>query len=248
VAAYRTIDLARAAGVHPNTVRLYEKIGFISPAPRAANGYRLYGEKHLYQIRICRCIFDHAWVGRELRRVSLRIIGAMLTWELHEAAGFAREYLALIQNELSAARLTADVLEKWARGCTPANTGKTYSRGQTAELIRTTEEALRTNRTRIYGDAEMERLRVIHMLRHSGYSISAIHSSLRHYDEGHTAGIIEALNTCETAEGTSWIWVGDRWLESLEATRRGAEQILSLLEEIARRNTEPSIYTPPSLP
>ena len=250
VATYRTIDLARVAGIHPNTVRLYEKIGFISPAPRAANGYRSYGEKHLQQIRICRCIFDHAWLGRELRSASLTVIRKSVAGDLNEALRSAREYLALIQDELSAARKTAAILQKWAHGCIRAATGKTYTRGQIAELIGTTEEAVRNwernalirvprigpNRTRIYGEAELERLRVIRMLRQSGYSMSAIHSSLRQYDAGHSLGIIEALSTHETAEGTSWIWVGDRWLESLEAARRGAETIVSLLAKTIEKN------------
>jgi DNA-binding transcriptional MerR regulator len=250
VATYRTIDLARVAGVHPNTVRLYEKIGFISPAPRASNGYRLYGEKHLYQIRICRCIFDHAWLGKELRRASLLIIKSMLIWDLQDADRHTQHYLALIHKEMSAAKQTARILYKWAQGCKPTDTGKAYSRSQIAEMIGTTEEAVRNwernalirvprigpNRTRIYGEAELERLRVIRMLRQSGYSMSAIHSSLRQYDAGHSLGIIEALSTHETAEGTSWIWVGDRWLESLEAARRGAETIVSLLAKTIEKN------------
>ncbi len=71
---YRTTDLARFVGVHPNTVRFYERFGFISPAPRAANGYRVFGERHLYQLRIYRCVFDYGWLGRGLRAASVEVI------------------------------------------------------------------------------------------------------------------------------------------------------------------------------
>ena len=36
-----TSEVAAAAGVHPNTVRLYEQWGFIPPVPRGPKGYRL---------------------------------------------------------------------------------------------------------------------------------------------------------------------------------------------------------------
>lgn len=38
----RTVDLARAAGVHENTVRLYVEWGFLAEPGRGANGYRLW--------------------------------------------------------------------------------------------------------------------------------------------------------------------------------------------------------------
>ncbi len=44
---YRTIDLAKAADVHPNTVRLYEKWGLIPAPERSKAGYRLFTRLHL---------------------------------------------------------------------------------------------------------------------------------------------------------------------------------------------------------
>jgi DNA-binding transcriptional MerR regulator len=48
----RTSDLARAAGVHPNTVRRYEALGWLPPAPRAPNGYRRFSQRHLDCLRL----------------------------------------------------------------------------------------------------------------------------------------------------------------------------------------------------
>jgi DNA-binding transcriptional MerR regulator len=42
----RTSDLARAGGVHPNTIRLYEAWGFLPPVPRTASGYRIFSQAH----------------------------------------------------------------------------------------------------------------------------------------------------------------------------------------------------------
>ena len=39
---YTTSRIASAVGIHPNTVRLYERIGFITAPERLANGYRVF--------------------------------------------------------------------------------------------------------------------------------------------------------------------------------------------------------------
>lgn len=45
-------QVAAIAGVHPNTVRLYEKLGLIPPAKRRANGYRIYTEEDIRALKI----------------------------------------------------------------------------------------------------------------------------------------------------------------------------------------------------
>lgn len=45
-------ELARQAGTTPKAVRFYEAEGFLPPAPRAANGYREYGETDLCRLRV----------------------------------------------------------------------------------------------------------------------------------------------------------------------------------------------------
>ncbi len=262
----RTGDLARAAGVHPNTVRLYERLGYLTPVPRAANGYRVFGQRHLYQIKICRCIYSYGWVGKDLRKASLRVIRAMAQWDLPQATRFARQYLELIMREYEVAEETANILARWVTGeeeppappsgptvrdtdllPVEAGTGEvvTYSRRQAAKVIGVTPETLRNwernglidvprvglNRDRVYGAKEIERLRVIYMLRQSRYSLSAILSSLRQYDTGNHAGAVPALHRPEEPEGISWLLAGDRWLEALSDTAAGGRKILLLIEE-----------------
>lgn len=47
-------DLAKRAGCSVPTVRYYEEIGLISPAPRAANGRRIYGFPDVARLRFIR--------------------------------------------------------------------------------------------------------------------------------------------------------------------------------------------------
>ncbi|MEK5396931.1 MerR family DNA-binding transcriptional regulator [Paenibacillus sp. FSL K6-2859] len=39
---YSTKEIANLVNVHPNTVRIYEEWKYISPVPRAENGYRVF--------------------------------------------------------------------------------------------------------------------------------------------------------------------------------------------------------------
>ena len=43
----KTSEIAAIAKVHPNTVRLYEEWGYISPVQRQHNGYRHYTAIHV---------------------------------------------------------------------------------------------------------------------------------------------------------------------------------------------------------
>ena len=44
--------MATLFGVHPNTVRLYEARGYLSPVPRSKNGYRMFTPRHVVEMRL----------------------------------------------------------------------------------------------------------------------------------------------------------------------------------------------------
>ena len=55
----RTGELSRAAGVHVETIRFYERQGLLPCPKRLANGYRSYGARHVERltlIRQCRAL------------------------------------------------------------------------------------------------------------------------------------------------------------------------------------------------
>lgn len=251
MAAYRTSDLARMVGIHPNTVRLYERLGYFSPVPRAENGYRLFSERHVYQLRVCRCIFSCDWVGSEVRQASLRVIKAMARWDLAAAQNHAVNYLALVEQQIAVAKETMQILGRWAEGKgTKQNDSTVLNRNQAAKVIGVTPETLRSwernglivvsregaNRKRVYGTREIERLRIIYMLRQARYSIAAILRSMRKYDSGDITTVLPALSARPSEEDEAWITVGDRWLAALKSVAEGARQILDLIAEAQAKN------------
>ena len=55
---YTTSQIAKIVGVHPNTVRMYEKWGLISIPDRKANGYRIYTDIHIAQFEMAKKAFQ----------------------------------------------------------------------------------------------------------------------------------------------------------------------------------------------
>ena len=70
---YTTSRIASAVGIHPNTVRLYERIGFITAPERLANGYRVFTDLHLLQVRLVRDTLNVELVQNGLRREVLAV-------------------------------------------------------------------------------------------------------------------------------------------------------------------------------
>ena len=70
----RTSDVAKAAGVHPNTVRLYEQWGFLPRIPRSPAGYRLFTHDHVDQMRLARTALRGPWPGRAIKRSALDLV------------------------------------------------------------------------------------------------------------------------------------------------------------------------------
>lgn len=68
-----TSRIASAVGIHPNTVRLYERIGFITAPERLANGYRVFTDLHLLQVRLVRAALNVELVQNGLRREVLAL-------------------------------------------------------------------------------------------------------------------------------------------------------------------------------
>ena len=73
--------ISTLTNVKTGTIRFYEKCGFLSPVKRLPNGYRVFEEKHIYQIRICSLVFG-GFVNKRLRRLSMELIFFAREWDL----------------------------------------------------------------------------------------------------------------------------------------------------------------------
>jgi DNA-binding transcriptional MerR regulator len=246
-----TAKIAKAVGCHPNTVRLYEQWGLISPVARSPKGYRLYTEEHLDQMRLVRLAFSGAYPGANIRHSYVTLIKAITAHDYAAAVELARRNQEIIWNEQAQAESAVVFLQRWARGEMAEHEADPLQILQAAQLLSVTVDMLRNwernglvsvprnpaNRYRQYGAAEIDRLRVIRLLRQTGYSPNAILRMLIEFDRSRGKmspdELRRALDTPRPDEDV--YMAADRWISTLQEHERRSHEILHLVETMAAR-------------
>ena len=96
---HNTSTIAKEFNIHPNTVRFYEKIGFLPQIPRKENGYRIYNQIHYEQLKLIRIGLKSELLQNGLRKQVIDIIKASAKGEFDEALELARKHLENISKE-----------------------------------------------------------------------------------------------------------------------------------------------------
>jgi DNA-binding transcriptional MerR regulator len=244
--SFRTSDIARAAGVHPNTVRMYEQWGFLPPVARSANNYREYTLYHLEQMRLARLAMHGGWPGGRIRKSALALVRASAARDLREAVRIAQQHILLVKEERARAEIAADYLEKWVRGKITDRRGPPLPILAAAKAVDSTPDAIRgwerngllrvprdpKNGYRAYGPREIGRLRVIRMLMRAGYSTMAVLRAMRALDSGAVKKLRRVLDTPRPEEDV--LWAADHWLSTLAEQEDRARKILKQLRRMTR--------------
>lgn len=82
---YKTNEIAKIIGIHPNTVRMYEDLGLISKTIRQRNGYRMFTELHVDQFRLARTAFQIEVLQNGLRQKAVFIVKLSALCKFDEA-------------------------------------------------------------------------------------------------------------------------------------------------------------------
>ena len=244
---YTTSRIASAVGIHPNTVRLYERIGFITAPERLANGYRVFTDLHLLQVRLVRAALNVELVQNGLRREVLAIVETLPSQRYDEAISLARQRIDHLRRERCAAedalRHVRDLLSR-SDGSARAER-LMLTRKEAADQLDTTIDALRNwemngllqvkrkqNGYRVYSAADLDRLAIIRALRAANYSLAAILRLLDALDRDATADIGHVLDHPDPDDDI--LSVCDRLLTSLDAAERNAFEMIELLERMKK--------------
>lgn len=245
----RTSDLARAVGVHPNTVRRYVERGWLPPVQRGSNGYRYFTQTHLDCLRVARMVYLAIYPGKAFRLSGSQIVRSAVADNWGGALERAYAHLAFVQSERTQAETAAMLLEQWATGTVADVTAQTMRIGHVAGLLGISIDVLRNwerngfitvprnanNQYRSYGPADISRLRVIRMLRRAGYSQMAILRMLLQLERGVTTNLRHSLDTPGPEEDV--YTAADRWLSTLAEQEEVALHIVAVVEEIVASRT-----------
>ncbi len=237
---YKTNEIARLTGIHPNTVRLYEEIGFITPPERLENGYRVFTELHLRQMELARLAMRAEVLQNGLRKKAIEVIRLCAALDLDSALKSSCEYEAMIKREIKSAKAAVSSVEAILNG-NQVPDAMLLKRFEAAKLLNVTMDTLRNwelnglisikrrqNGYRVYDASDLERLNIIRALRCANYSLSAILRLMNHLDKHLGAAVEEILNT--PSENEDIVSVCDRLIVSLETTRKDASRMREMLE------------------
>lgn len=237
---YRTTEIAKRANVHPNTVRIYEEWGYISPVSREDNGYRIFSDVHLFQLLVARTAFRCEIVQGQIRAKARAIVEASGQENFTQACELAKQYLTHLEQEYRRALEAIELVEKWLSGTESWSKDQRYSRKEVAKILDISPEVVRNwernhlitvprldNGHRVYTEKEINRMKIIRTLRSAHYSISAILRLLSRAEHCKELNVKSVLNT--PGEDEDIISVTDRLILSLEEAIQSAQDVVQLL-------------------
>lgn len=241
---YFTTEIAKIIGIHPNTVRKHESLGFIPVPERKSNGYRVFTQLHVLHLQLVRAAFDVELLQNGLRKKARMIVTTAAKKDYTNALMLAHDYLECIKTEKinanEALSITKHLINKAPEQTVPIR----LTRKKTAEFLDVTIDTLRNwelngllvikrkeNGYRVYNEEDIKFLKIIRTLRCANYSLSAILRMLNELSENETDDLDRIIDTPKESEMI--ISACDRLLTSLNRAEANAEKMIEILNKIS---------------
>ena len=188
---YRTSQIAKMMDIHTNTVRLYEEIGLVSPTQRLINGYRIFNDRHVLQYTLARLALSMDKRHKTIRKTAILISKSVASGNNTETAVLMNILITGIENEMSNARSIKDKYNLVITGKEQKEKSIYLTRKKAAQYINSSPDAIRNwenkgliqvvrklNGYRVYIDDDIEKMRIIKLLKGLGYSLDAVKERL----------------------------------------------------------------------
>lgn len=250
---YTTKEVADIAGIHVNTVRFYEDVGFITKPDRKQNGYRVFTELHIDECSLIKLAMRAEVLQNGLRDKAVEIVMLAAKLEYDDAICAVIDYQCMLKKEIDNAKvainsvesiLSESIVEKSAM---LKRKEAAQALGVTSETVRTWERSglIKVKRTangyRVYNGTDMERLNIIRTLRCANYSLAAILRLLNLLDKHTTQSVESILNT--PCDDDDIISACDRLIISLKNTLKDAEYLKKLLMKMSEKYSTLHLHT-----
>jgi len=241
---YKTAEVAKIIGIHPNTVRLYEQLGLIPSPERQINGYRVFTDFHIEQFRLARIAFHIEVLQSGLRKKIVQMIKTSAKRDFDRALEHTNEYLLQLRQERRHAEEAIEIARELLSGRSNQNK-RSMKRKEVSEYLNISMDTLRNwemngllsikrkeNGYRVYTDEDLRRLKIIRSLRCASYSLESILRMLTELSSNPNANIKEALNT---PKGDDIISVCDKLISSLQSAENNAVTMTAMLKDMKNR-------------
>lgn len=242
---YTTSQVAKIIGVHPNTVRMYEEWGLIPLAERKSNGYRIFTDFHIQQLRLARTAFQIEVLQNGLRKKAVDTVKLSAKGNFDKALMFAEEYLSQIQREKINAEESIRIAQQILSGKSAEHT-LLLKRKEVSEYLDISMDTLRNwerngllqvkrkeNGYRAYTSDDIERLKIIRTLRLANYSLEAILRMLNALEHDPQINISQVLNTPQA--DADIISVCDKLIVSLRDAEKNAKKMINMILDMKEK-------------
>lgn len=234
---YSTSEIARLMGLHPNTVMLYEKWGYLAPVPRKENGYRIFTELHLEQMKLVRLALRSEAIKWYMRFEVKSIIRSAAQGDLEKALELSREHLTHIENEKNNEIRVMKIIQEILKSDSVEEKNISLNRSGVAKLLGVSKNVIinweryglieiprSKNGYRVYGENEIKVLRIIKALREEIYSTQSIGNMLKKLKSKSNGNSHSLL---KEAEGSH-----EELLSSLDEVESNTKELISYIEEL----------------
>ena len=243
---YRTSQIASMMKIHPNTVRLYEEIGLVEPAERLINGYRMFNDSHILQYSIARLTLSMDKRHKSIRKKAILISKNIGMKKNSYASVLSEELINDIQMEKDNIKKVQDKYSLVITGKEQQEKRIYLTRKKAAQYINTSADSIRNweskgliqvsrrlNGYRIYIEDDIEKMRIIKVLKGLGYSLDEIKASIDKLDEeleneevylyGQSRQYKKLMKDC------------DRYLADIQKAEDAALKINQIIQDIIKR-------------
>jgi DNA-binding transcriptional MerR regulator len=248
---YKTAEVAKKIGIHPNTVRLYEELDLIPKPQRRSNGYRVFTDFHIEQFKLARIALKVEVLQNGLRKKMICIIKLSAKGNFQEAIALTENYLEKIKVEQNNAEEAIEIAEKLLSGMQEKEDELSLTRKETSDYLQISMDTLRNwemnglltvkrkqNGYRIYTNSDIRYLKIIRSLRCANYSLAAILRMLNALSCNPDVDIREVIDTPKGDDDI--VSACDKLLTSLRSAEQNALCILSqikVMQEKFNRNS-----------
>lgn len=246
---YQTAQIAKLIGIHPNTVRLYEKLELIPKVERKENGYRVFTDYHIDQLKLARSALQVVIIQNGLRKKAMNIIKTSAKKDFIKAISMSEEYLLQIQQEKDNAQEAIEIVKSLLSKNEKFDS-VSLKRKEVSDYLHISMDTLRNwelngllsikrkqNGYRVYTGEDIVRLKIIRSLRCANYSLSAILRMLNALSENPDIDIKNIIDAPK--EDDDIISACDKLITSLNDAEENAHYMLSLLKEMNKKYKSP---------
>ncbi|MCG8401881.1 MAG: MerR family transcriptional regulator [Firmicutes bacterium] len=243
---YKTAEIARNIGIHPNTVRLYEELGLIPKPERQSNGYRVFTDFHMEQFKFAKTALKVEVLQNGLRKKVIDIIKTSAAGNFDRAICLTKSYLQQIKKEQRNAEEAIVITEQLLSNSKQETNSLFFTRKEAAVHLQISIDALRNwemnglftvkrkqNGYRVYTDEDIRLLKIIRSLRCANYSLTAILRMLSALSDNPQVNIRKVIDTPK--ENDDIVSVCDKLLTSLRYAEKNAQNMLLHLETIKKQ-------------